>query len=165
MEEVKAIKINLTKKEKEIELIEFNLATATDAKTKDICSRQLEKVEAERDEILLQLEERDKSILNLEHYIDFGLSLKDNILKLWQLGNLSQKKQIQNLIFPEGMVYNKENDDIEPISKNDFMFLFNLKSISYKDIKKDNTSKIDELSPWVQEAGLEPAQPIKAKGF
>ena len=65
MEEVKAIKTNLTKKEKEIELIEFNLATATDAKTKDICSRQLEKVEAERDEILLQLEERDKSILNL----------------------------------------------------------------------------------------------------
>ena len=165
MEEIKAIKTNLSNKEKEIEQIEFNLATASDAKIRDICSRQLDKIEAERDAILRQLEERDKSILNLDHYIDFGLSLRDNILKLWQLGNLSQKKRIQNLIFPEGMVYNKENDDIEPISKNDFMFLFNLKSISYKDIKKDNTSKIDELSPWVQEAGLEPAQPIKAKGF
>ena len=165
MEEVKAIKTNLTKKEKEIELIEFNLATATDAKTKDICSRQLEKVEAERDEILLQLEERDKSILNLNGYVDFGLNLKDNILSLWRLGNLSQKKRVQNLIFPDGVVYNKENDDIEPLSKNGFIFLFDLKSASCDGKKKSKPSKNDDLSPLVLEAGLEPARRLNAKGF
>lgn len=39
MEEIKAIKTNLSNKEKEIEQIEFNLATASDAKIRDICSR------------------------------------------------------------------------------------------------------------------------------
>lgn len=65
MEEVKSIRMNLAKKENEIEQIEFNLATATSAKTRDVCEKQLAKVEAERDEIQRQLEERDKSILNL----------------------------------------------------------------------------------------------------
>ena len=113
MEEVKLIRANLTKKKTEVEQIEYNLATAPDAKVREICSKQLAKVEAERDEILRELEERDKSILNLSDYVSFGLVLKDNMLKLWQLGNLSNKKRIQNLIFPDGLVYDKENDDIE----------------------------------------------------
>ena len=165
MEEVKAIKTNLTNKQKDIEQMEFNFATAPNAKAREICSRQIEKAEAERDEILRQLEERDKSILNLKGYVNFGLSIKDNILKMWQLGNLSQKKRMQNLIFPDGLVYNKENDDIEPISKNDFMFLFDLESSNYGYKRKDNPSKNDELSCLVLEAGLEPAQPLLAKGF
>ena len=165
MEEVKAIRANLTNKIKEIEQIEYNLATASNAKVQEICTKQLEKIEAERDEILSQLEEKDKSILNLSGYVNFGLSLKDNMLRLWQLGDLSQKKRVQNLMFPDGLVYNKENDDIEPISKNEFMFLFGLKSRDYESKKRDKSSKNDNLSPSVLEAGLEPAQPSLAKGF
>ena len=97
--------------------------------------------------------------------MNFGLSLKDNMLRLWQLGNLSQKKRVQSLMFPDGLVYNKENDDIEPISKNEFMFLFGLKSEDYENKKRDKSSKNDNLSPSVLEAGLEPAQPSLAKGF
>ena len=136
MEEVKLIRANLTKKKTEVEQIEYNLATAPDAKVREICSKQLAKVEAERDEILRELEERDKSILNLSDYVSFGLVLKDNMLKLWQLGNLGNKKRIQNLIFPDGLVYDKENDDIEPLSKNEFLFVFDLKSMGYKDKEK-----------------------------
>lgn len=108
MEEVKAIRANLTKKENEIEQIEYNLAVAPDAKIREICAKQLAKVEADRDEILRELEERDKSILNLNDYVAFGLGLRDNILKLWQMANLSNKKRIQNLVFPDGLVYDKK---------------------------------------------------------
>ena len=156
MEEVKTIKANLSKKQNEIEQIEYNLATAPNAKVQEICNKQLVKMEAERDEILRELEERDKSILNLSDYVSFGLELKDNMLKLWQLGNLANKKRIQNLIFPDGLVYDKENDDIEPLSKNEFLFVFDLKSMSYKDKEKGQTLISEDLSSVAPELGLEP---------
>ena len=113
MEEIKLIKANLTKKENEIEQIEYNFATASNAREREICTKQLAEVEGEREEILRQLEERDKSILNLSDYVNSGLEIKDNMLKLWQLGNLPQKKRVQTMIFPDGLVYDKKNDDIE----------------------------------------------------
>ena len=67
------IKANLTKKENEIEQIEYNFATASNAREREICTKQLTKVEGERDEILRQLEGRDKSILNLSDYVNSGL--------------------------------------------------------------------------------------------
>ena len=156
MEEVKSIRMNLTKKENEIEQIEFNLATATSAKTRDVCEKQLAKVEAERDEILRQLEERDKSILNLSDYVNSGLEIKDNMLKLWQLGSLPQKKRVQAMIFPDGLVYDKKNDDIEPLSKNEFMFVYDLKSVGYEEKEKGQTLNFEDLSSVAPELGLEP---------
>ena len=76
-----------------------------------------------------------------------------------------KKKRIQNLIFPDGLVYNKENDDIEPISKNEFIVIFDLKSTNCADKKRKTNHQNDDLSPLVLEAGLEPAQPSLAKGF
>ena len=43
------------------------------------------------------------------------------------------------MIFPDGLVYNKKNDDIEPLSKNEFMFVYVLKSVGYKEKKKDKS--------------------------
>jgi DNA invertase Pin-like site-specific DNA recombinase len=82
-DEVASIKTNLTKKQKDIEQIEYNLATAPNPKVQEICSKMLAQAEAERDEILHVIEEKDKSILNLDDYVQYGLSLKDNMLKLW----------------------------------------------------------------------------------
>ena len=107
-------------KESEIAQIEYNLATAPNARVSDICSKQLAKVEGERDEILRQLEERDKSI------------------------------------FPDGLVYDKKNDDIEPLSKNEFMFVYDLKSVGYEEKEKGQTLNFEGLSNFAPELGLEP---------
>ena len=121
--------------------------------------KALEKKEKERDEILSQLSEKDNSILNLDNYINYGLNLKDNILRLWRLANLGDKKRIQNLIFLDGLVYSKENDDIEPLSRNEFIFLFDSNSSSCEDTNKKTSHQNGDLSLFVLEAGLEPAQP------
>ena len=49
--------------------------------------------------------------------------------------------------------------NIEPLSKNSFMFLFDLKSGECEDKKERQTIKNDDLSLSVPGAGLEPAQP------
>lgn len=112
-----------------------------------------------KEEVLGQLTEKDNSILNLDNYINYGLNLKDNILRLWRLANLGDKKRIQNMIFMEGLVYSKENDDIEPLSRNEFIFLFDSNSSSCEDTNKKTSHQNGDLSHLVLEAGLEPAQP------
>lgn len=156
-EEISAIKTNLSRKESEIEKVEYNLATASTPKIQEICEKQLLKLEAEKDRIAKELDERSQEILNLDNYITFGMVLKDNILKLWQLSNLQQKRRIQNLVFPDGLVWSKENDDIEPVSKNEFLFVYALKSMSYNEKKSGQTVVSDDVSALAPEAGLEPA--------
>ena len=156
MEEVKSIRANLTKVENDIDRMEYNLSNATTPKMQEVCERQLAKAESMRDEILRQLEEHDKSILNLSDYVNAGLEVKDNILKLWQLASLSQKKRVQTMIFPDGLVYDKENDDIEPLSKNEFLFVFDLKSVGYEEKEKGQTLISEDLSTFAPELGLEP---------
>ena len=158
-EEVSAIKTNLTKKEKEIEQIEYNLATAPNEKIRETCSKMLAKVEAEKDEILHKLEDNDKALLNLNDYVEYGLSLKGNMLKIWQIASLSHKRQLQNFIFPDGLVWSKEMDDIEPISKNGFLFVFNLDSMGYKDRESGQTADFSNLSALAPQVGLEPTTP------
>ena len=143
----------------EIEKVEYNLALAPNAKVQNICSKQLEKLEGEREAILARIEEMDKEILNLDSYINFGLALRDNVLKLWQLSNLSQKRYIQNLVFPEGLVYSKENDDIEPLSKNEFMFVYDTNSMRYGENKNGQTVISEDLSALAPLLGLEPRTP------
>ena len=155
-DEVASIKTNLTKKQKDIEQIEYNLATAPNPKVQEICSKMLVQAEAERDEILRVLEEKDKSILNLNDYVQYGLSLKDNMLKLWQIAGLNQKRLLQNLIFPDGIVWSKENDDIEPVSKNEFLFTWGLKSDSYGEKENGQTAENCNLSALAPQPGLEP---------
>ena len=155
-DEVASIKTNLTKKQKDIEQIEYNLATAPNPKVQEICSKMLVQAETERDEILRVLEEKDKSILNLNDYVQYGLSLKDNMLKLWQIAGLNQKRLLQNLIFPDGIVWSKESDDIEPVSKNEFLFTWGLKSSSYGEKENGQTAENCNLSALAPQLGLEP---------
>ena len=158
-DEVASIKVNLTKKENEIERIEYNLATAPTPKIQETCSKMLAKAEAERDEILRELEDKDKSILNLDEYVQNGLNLRDNMLKLWQIANLAHKRQLQNLAFPDGIIWNKETDDIEPLSKNEFLFTWGLKSGSYEEKENGQTVVSDDLSALAPPRGLEPRTP------
>lgn len=122
MNEMKILRTNLAKINREIEVMEENYSLAKDEKSREIYMRNIVKKEAERDEILAVLEEADGSILNLEKYVGYGMNIKDNLLKLWQIANLGNKKRIQDMMFFNGIIYNKENDDIEPLSKNEFMF-------------------------------------------
>jgi hypothetical protein len=59
----------LSKKESEIERIEYNLATAANAKVLETCTKTLAKAEGERDELLRELQDKDKEILNLDDFI------------------------------------------------------------------------------------------------
>ena len=75
---------------------------------------------------------------------------------MWQLSNLSHKRHLQEVVFPDGIVWSKENDNIEPLSKNEFLFTFGLKSISYGEKEERQACISADLSPLAPPVGLEP---------
>ena len=156
---VSILKTNLAHKQSEIDKVEYNLATATNPRIQEICIKQLEKLDAEKEAIEKEIEAKDKEILNLENYISYGLGLKDNMLKVWQLSSMPHKKSLQSLVFPDGITWDKENEVLEPLSKNEFLFLYDLNSMSCEQKESGQTSNFTDLSAKAPQVGLEPTTP------
>lgn len=53
--------------------------------------------------------------------------------------------------------YYTENDDIEPLSRNKFLFAYSLKSGNYGQKESGQTDFSTNLSAFAPQAGLEPA--------
>ena len=51
---------------------------------------------------------------NLQKAINSALDMSTNLTDRWTCGDLSQKKKIQNLVFPSGLSYDKSNGNFEP---------------------------------------------------
>ena len=49
---------------------------------------------------------------NLQMAIDKALKISSNLSELWTSGDLTQKKKIQNLVFPSGLGYDKSNGKV-----------------------------------------------------
>ena len=57
---------------------------------------------------------------NLEKIIEKGLKIAENASKLWVDRDFNDKQDLQRLIFPDGIVYNKEKDRVRTIRVNSF---------------------------------------------
>ena len=87
------------------------------------------------------MNENDKSLIissNLEKAVEKGLDIVQNISEIWCSSDYAKKQTLQYLIFPEGILYNKQNDTVRTTKIN---FLFH--SIAYlsglsAENKKDN---------------------------
>ena len=132
------------------------LHTAINSQIQEICLSQLEKLEAEKAEIEKELEDSGIGLLNLAKYIDFGLSFKDNLLKMWKIASLSHKRSLQKVLFPEGIFFDKETDDIEPVSRNEFLFARCLNPMNYGEKENGQTLNFEDLSNLAPQLGLEP---------
>ncbi len=161
----KAIKSNIKKKEKELEQVETNYALCNDARKQAICDKVIKRLDEEIRYLNNEFDKVNTGILNLEKYLDFAFKMRNNLFEMWQLQGLEGKRRLQNLVFPEGFVYDKNKDDIEPIRVNGFFLLNHSFPTDNRDKKEETNRKNCDSSRIVLEAGLEPAQPLLAKGF
>ena len=108
----------------QIETLEDNWAIETDSKKKDILWKKVMEYEQNLIEVQREIEKHNDNSLNLQYFLNNGLELVYNPLKLWELSELGDKKRFQKLLFPEGFVFDKENKVIEPLFINS-MFILN----------------------------------------
>lgn len=150
--EVSKLKANLKQ-------MEASWALETHTKKKDILWNQIEETERKINTINRDLSLREDSILNLTDFLKYAIDLVYNPLEMWNKVELGDKQRFQNLLFPQGILFNKENRYIEPLKVNQFFIVNPNNPMDCEKIKMDFSAENAEKSKLVPEAGLEPAQP------
>ena len=70
-----------------------------------LCIKDSEqKKQSEINQIKDQMLDSENEISNLEFYLQRSIEISQNIHNYWQLGSLEDKRKIQKLVFPEGIV-------------------------------------------------------------
>ena len=95
-------------------------------------------------------------ISKLDHYLKKSIEISQNIHKSWQLGTLEEKRKIQKLVFPEGIVVDTTKRTYLT-SKVTSLFLAKSQfKRTSGGINKKLPIKSDEESSLVAGVGLEP---------
>jgi site-specific DNA recombinase len=76
------------------------------------------KYDQEQKDLLSNLSDTTITSSNLQMAIDKALIMSSNLSEIWVSGDLHLKRKIQNLVFPSGMGYDKQNDRIRTFCSN-----------------------------------------------
>lgn len=125
----------------------------------ELYHKYLEKFTAEKRELESNLLKASKQVSNLEECVDLAINFATKLPSKWLKADYFTKQQIQFLLFPEGIRYNKQNDECRTTRIHSvFAYIVYLKQ-NLVEIKRgipllnmDNAS----LSCSVAGAGLEP---------
>ncbi len=116
----------------------------------------ISKFEEERQLISDELKNNSLKSSNLKNYIDNCINLFSNLNKLWELSDYKGKQELQNLLFPKGITYNREKDRVRTNSVNPILEIVSSLSVSYDKNKSGQLANYTNLSALVIATGFEP---------
>jgi len=104
-----------------------------------------------------ELDESKNKLSNPEKLVTRALEICSNLSQLWISGGYDEKVQLQNLMFPEGIHYDRRNDNYRTGKVNLILELTHSFSNSFNQNKNGQTKNKFDLPAWVPKAGIEPA--------
>ncbi|MHA1170246.1 MAG: hypothetical protein DRJ29_08670 [Bacteroidetes bacterium] len=122
----------------------------------DLYQRLRLKKNTEIDQIRKKLQTSEFEISNLEHYLNKSIEISQNIHTSWQLGTLEEKRKIQKLVFPEGIVVDTTKRTYLTSKVNSLFLAKSQYKRTSEGINKKLPIKSDEESSLVAGVGLEP---------
>jgi site-specific DNA recombinase len=97
------------------------------------------------------------TVSNLQKCIDKAINFSTKLNALWDCGDYNQKQQLQFLVFPSGMRYNRKNDESRTERVNTvFLYMAELVDVLGK-YKSGNNEGYFNAPAFVVRAGVEPA--------
>jgi DNA invertase Pin-like site-specific DNA recombinase len=123
---------------------------------KELFEKFTKKYSDEKLPILQELQITEKELSNLEKYVSFALQMAANLPILWGKANHTEKLQLQNLLFPNGIFYSKEKNGYRTEKVNLIFSKIAAKSREAEDNKKGQIGENTDLSLTVAGTGLEP---------
>ena len=124
--------------------------------SQEIFEKFHKKLKDERDEIQANLNKPENGASNPEKAIEIAIHLASKLNTLWDSSDYHQKQKLQNLIFPDGMTYDRKNDECRTIRTNS-TFLSIAEIMRFlEDGQKNNPDVESGLSAWVEVTGIEP---------
>ena len=128
--------------------------------SKDLFEKYEMKFKAEKKEIVDKLSTKHFTGSNLGKAVDKCLTIASNIKELWSLADYDGKTRLQSLIFPEGILYNKEKDRVRTIRTNSLFAQIPPLVSASEDNRKSHSSKSGSNSHWVVPTGIEPVSKV-----
>lgn len=110
---------------------------------------------------LLDLENKSAEISssNLEKSVFKCLQIAQNLSHTWVSANYLQKQQLQKLIFPEGILYHKQNDSVRTKRVNSLFEAIPILASDLEEKEKGDSPENRLNSNKVPRTGFEPAHP------
>ena len=96
---------------------------------------------------------------NLEKALEKGLLYAQNLRQLWVSSDYNEKQRLQYLVFPEGMMYDKQKDVVLTTRVNSLFGEIALLSSGSDKNKKGNPLKDCLVRSKVARRGIEPLIP------
>lgn len=116
------------------------------------------KLEAEKKELASELKAKGSiNLSNLNILLERATQYALNISNLWCSGTLETKRAIQNMLFPEGILFDFKNDTYRTARVNSIFSLISYLSIYFRDNEKRGNPSYLNSPALVGPAGLEPA--------
>ena len=154
IEEAKSLKNRLAAIERKLGAIEERFVIGEI--DRNLYEKFRPKYEKECFEIKQELDKTGGYKSNLKKVIDFATETCLNPLILWEKSDLNSKRIFQNLIFPEGIIYNRESDQYRTSRINTFFSLIPQIAGNLKGNKNRDSIKSDKIPAWVEDTGIEP---------
>ncbi len=124
--------------------------------TRDLFDKYRQKYEQELTELQQEIEKTAVNSSNLEKAVQKGLELAQNVRQIWVSSEYEEKQRLQKLIYPEGLLYNKQNDTVRTPKINTLFSLIAYSTRVLEENKAGRLKKNDRLSHWVVPTGIEP---------
>ncbi len=123
------------------------------------------KYEQEKKEIKKMIEESSPDLSNLEFCIETALKISSNLPSMWTLEDIKIKRRLQDLVFPEGLRYNKSNDTYRTERVNTIFSVIPYGRRALEERKSGNDNGDLSISAFVPGAGIEPALAQRKQDF
>ena len=111
--------------------------------TKELFEKFISKLNAEKLVIENQLQKAPEKSSNLENTIQKAIKLSSKINKVWDSADYMSRQKLQYLLFPEGITYNRKNDECRTLRVNSiFLAMAELANVLQKDKPNDSNEKL-----------------------
>ena len=114
---------------------------------------------AEMAEIKKGLEEANQNLSNMAKFVDEAIVISCKLGDLWNNGSFEGRQSLQKLMFPTGVLFDKEVDDYRTDNENEVFKIFRRISASYREDKTKATTDFHQLSLSVGMRRLERPTP------
>jgi len=89
--------------------------------TGDLYTKYKIKFEKEREDLYKELQGNKIEMSKLEDCILYSLTCCVNLSQMWASGDYTQRQELQNALFAEGIVYDRQKDECRSTSDNEFL--------------------------------------------
>ncbi len=141
LDERKRLKKMLTEADNEIKNMKVRYATGKI--DEDIYEVAIREMQNRKDVLTLELEKCNDNLSNLEAQIPVVISTACKLGTLWHDGNLETKRKIHNLVYPNGIYWDKTKRCYRTQNRNKFFDILDRYSISYG--KEKGTSSSEDV--------------------